>query len=243
MRPWITLALLLFTGLGQGRPCVRLVPFQAEFQVSRSGLQLGTLEIELRRDGEQAYHYSGHTRPGALVRLFYSDEIFETSQGRIEEGRVIPHSYLHRLQRVGEPEKLTRLEFDWSNRKVWSESDGTRWAQRIDPGGQDKLSMQLALRLDLAAGREQVSYRVADGGRIKTYHFRVVGRETIELPYGRLGCLRVRRSKDDQAPDYTIWVAPTLDYLPVKIERKRRSGRYRMELSTLLQPTQEGSAR
>ena len=225
--------LALSASLVHAAATLQLIPFQAQFSVSRNGIQLGRLELQLEISATGEYSYTGHTIPAPLVRLFYSDEIHETSHGRYQGDTIIPLQYEHRRLRQGEQEKLTRLDFDWADKKVWSESEGSRWAQAVTPGSQDKVSQQLALRLDLAAGKERTSYAVADGGRIKTYHFKVVGRETIKLPNGRLKCLRVRRSKGTRPPDYTIWIAPELDYLPVKIERKRSSGLYKMELLSL----------
>ncbi|MFI0459136.1 MAG: DUF3108 domain-containing protein, partial [Candidatus Thiodiazotropha endolucinida] len=98
---------------------------------------------------------------------------------------------------------------------------------------QDRLSQQLLVRLHLAEGREDISYQVADGGKIKRYRFLVEGEEDIETPFGQINCLRVRRSKESRKPDYTIWFAPALGYLPVQIERKRSGRLYRMVVETI----------
>jgi hypothetical protein len=223
----LTWALLL--PLTQGLAAVQLEPFEASFQVSRNGLILGTMDIRLTLDAEGAYSYSGHTRPGELLGLLISDEVHEVSEGSYLNDRIRPQRY-HYLQDNGERKKQTELQFDWPDGQVWTDSEGQRWAQTMDPNTHDKYSQQLALRLDLAKGAREVSYPVADGGKIKTYHYRVVGEAWIDLPYGRLKCLQVRRSKQDHPPDYVIWVAPSLNYLPVKIERKRSSGDYAIEL-------------
>jgi len=208
---------------------LQLEPFEARFQVSRNGLNLGTMDIRFSLDGQGGYVYTGHTKPSRLIGLFITDEVNETSEGSYRNDRIRPDRY-HYLQDNGKRKKQTDLEFDWPDGQVWTESEGKRWAQDLLPGTQDKYSQQLALRLDLAEGERQVSYPVADGGRIKTYHYRVVGEDSIELPYGRLKCLKLRRNKDDHPPDYIIWVAPELGYLPVKIERKRSSADYAIEL-------------
>jgi hypothetical protein len=219
----------LFLPLAEALDTLQLEPFEARFQVSRNGLILGTMDIRFALDGKGTYTYIGHTKPGKLIGLFISDEVHELSEGSYRNNRIRPDHY-HYLQDNGKRKKQTELEFDWSHGQVWTESKGHRWAQALSPDTHDKYSQQLALRLDLAKGTRQVSYPVADGGKIKTYHYRVVGEAVVDLPYGRLKCLQVRRSKDDHPHDYTIWIAPGLDYLPVKLERKRSSGDYAIEL-------------
>ena len=211
---------------------IGLEPFEASFEVTRNGLSLGYMDLQLSLNDAGEYSYSSQTRANAFVALFLSDTVRESSEGRIDGDRVLPQRYEYR-QSNRKREKLTLLEFDWDKGKVQTESEGTRWNQKLPEGTHDKYSQQLALRLDLARGKSSVSYPVADGGRIKTYHFRVEGEEFIETPRGRLKCLRVRRSKENKPADFTIWLAEKLDYLPVRLERKQSHGRYRMELATL----------
>ncbi len=233
LRYWLAgIPLLLCSSLLSAESPFQLRSFDAGFQVTNYGVPLGslTLQLTLTEGGEYLYH--AHTRPERLVDWFQTDEVQETSEGVLQNSSIVPHAYEYRLGN-GETRNLTRLQFDWPDQRVWTESGGTRWAQEISPGVQDKFSQQLAIRFDLANGRQQVSYQVADGGRLKRYQFRVVGREWIQTPLGRLKCLKVNRSKEGRAPDFTIWFAPSLDYLPVRIERDRFLGRYRMELKQL----------
>ena len=129
------------------------------------------------------------------------------------------------------------VEFDWNKQRVATTSKEITWFQEISNGTQDKLSQQLQVRIHLANGRQQISYQVADGGKLKTYRFQVVGEETIESDYGTYRCLKVKRSKSSNHSDYTIWFAPELGYFPIKIERTKGGKTYRMELDELSLPS------
>ncbi|MEN8167490.1 MAG: DUF3108 domain-containing protein [Pseudomonadota bacterium] len=230
---------LLVLGIGSLAPPLhaaaplQLKPFEAEFQVKRDGIPLGTLELRLALSSPQGYKYTSHTRPGPLIGWLISDEVQETSEGLYVDKQITPLTYEYRQGSGKVEKKHTLLNFDWSAGQVWTESEGVRWPQPIEPGVQDKFSQQLALRLDLASGKTLIGYAAADGGKIKTYRYKVTGEEFISVPYGRVKCLRVRRSKEAKAADSTIWVAPELGFFPVKIERRRTSGRYSMELRQL----------
>jgi hypothetical protein len=61
---------------------------------------------------------------------------------------------------------------------------------------------------------------VADGGRLKTYHFEWQGVETINIPAGTFDTVRLRRVHGKTTT--TIWCARKLNFLPVRIQQKKR---------------------
>jgi hypothetical protein len=224
----LILGALLFSISLAASPAQFFKPFSARFSVSRGALSLGDLELKLSLDAAGDYRYHAHTVPGLLARLFSGEEIVEESQGSLTPKAVIPAHYS--LQQAGNDEEDKEIRFDWRDEKAHTTSEGVTWSQHIDAGTQDRLSQQLMVRLHLAQGMRDMDYPVADGGKIKRYRFQVVGEEQVKTPYGRLRGLKVQRSKGNRAPDYTIWFAPDLDYLPVRIERRQKSGNYLMVL-------------
>ncbi|RLW61791.1 MAG: hypothetical protein B6D70_08670 [gamma proteobacterium symbiont of Stewartia floridana] len=217
-----------------------LKPFSAEFTVHRNILPLGrlTLSLELKPDG--SYIYTAHSQPSLLANLFSRNEVIEESQGLHLEGRVVPHRYTYRDK--DQPSENSEVSFDWQSAHAATTSQGVTWSQPIGDTTQDKLSQQLQVRLHLAEGSQQVSYQVADGGKVKTYHFQVVGEETVASSNHSFRCLRVERSKGDGASDYTIWFARELGYLPIKIERTQSGRLYRMVLDELHIPEESLAA-
>ena len=232
LRNWRLLLGLLLLGLSLTATAAPFFkPFSARFTVSRGGLPLGDLDVKLSLEAPDTYHYHAETIPGLLARLFTGDEIIEESSGRLTTNTVIPQRYS--LHQKGNEAEQTEIRFDWRDDKAQTTSEGVTWSQQIVAGTQDRLSQQLMLRLHLAQGFKDMSYPVADGGKIKSYRFQVVGEEPVKTPYGSQRCLKVQRSKGTHPPDYTIWFAPDLDYLPVRIERRQKSGTYRMSLEKL----------
>ncbi|PUB86930.1 MAG: DUF3108 domain-containing protein [gamma proteobacterium symbiont of Ctena orbiculata] len=210
---------------------LQLKPFSAGFSVKRNLLPLGELRLELSLNEQGDYAYQAHTRPGMLAGWFSADEVIEESRGHLRPGTIQPIHYSYRDQ--ADESESSVLEFDWGSGEVHTTSGGIRWSQPIARETQDRLSQQLLVRLHLAQGRRQITYQVADGGKIKQYHFRVDGEDQIDTPYGEMRCLRVLRSKGTRKPDYTIWFAPQLDYLPVRIERQQSGRLYRMVLDEI----------
>ncbi len=212
---------------------LELKPFSATFSVKRNLIPLGELALEFTLDEQGGYTYHAHTQPGMLAGWFSGAEIDEESRGQLSSDGIRPLHYTFRD--LSEERESLVVKFDWHEGEVDTTSSAITWSQPITPGTQDRLSQQLLVRLHLAQDRRAMTYQVADGGKIKSYHFRVEGEEEIETPYGLIPCIRVKRSKEERKPDYTIWFAPQLDYLPVRIERQQSGRLYRMVLDELVQ--------
>lgn len=206
-------------------------PFIASFSISRGVMPLGDLELKFSLTPEGEYSYHAHTQPGILAGWFNGEETMEESHGIQHPEGIRPNEYRFR-QEVDEADNA-QIRFDWAAAKAYTTSGGVTWAQAIEPDTQDRLSQQLQVRLDLSQGKRIMEYQVADGGKLKLYRFEVIGEETIKTPYGKMDCLKVAHSKGSRPPEHTIWFAPQLDYLPVKIERKLAGRRFLMELEEL----------
>lgn len=209
-----------------------LRPFSAEYQLRRGSVVFGKVLVSLSIAADGEYHYQARTLTAGLAAVLRSDEVTETSEGRIEGDRVIPQRYLYRHQRAENPRQL-KLEFDWQSGRVINHSASGRWSMSIPTNTQDKFSQQLALMLQVRQDRRQIEFPVADGGRLKAYRFDRQGEEVVETAAGRFPTVRLARSKDAKPSQSSLWLAPDLNYLPLQIERRGDSGMVLMELLSI----------
>ena len=207
-------------------------PFDATYSLSRNGIHLGANRLQLERNGD-AWRYASTITPGGLISLFVADTVEEESHWRLHDGAIRPLSYrYHRFG--GKKERRVELSFDWNDRQVVNDVGGDRWSMAIPAGTLDKLVYQVAIMLDLGRGERKMTYAIADGGRLKHYHLKVTGEETLETPLGPLRTLRVERTKESSKKTTRLWCAPELRYLPVKIEQVKKEGEtLRMTIESL----------
>ncbi len=98
--------------------------------------------------------------------------------------------------------------------------------------------MQVALRkiLSDAGGTlptQPIDLVVVEDDKEKTYSFRVIGRESLQTPIGNLEAVRLDRI-DDSKRQLRLWLATSLDYLPIKVEQQRGKGAItRLKIETL----------
>ena len=210
----------------------QLMPFTAEYSLSRGFLKLARVEVTLELDDQGAYRYSARTTPVGLAAILHSDQISEISSGIITREGVIPQSYQYRHQNSDNPRSVD-LSFDWQALRVTNSLAGSSWSMQISPGTQDKFSQQLALMLSLAAGKRRVEFPVADGGRTKNYSYHVQTEESVDVGAGSFHALKVVRSKNRRPSQASLWLAPKLNHLPVIVEKNDKEGRYLMKLSRI----------
>lgn len=210
-------------------PQVAMQPFQATYKVRVGNIAAGEVKVslELTRDG--GYRYSQHSVPQGLAAFLTSTEVTEVSEGHIDGHQVIPARYNYQREK-SKKAKRVQLQFDWQNGQVTDHAAQPKWSLKVPAGTQDKFSKQLAMVFAMNDAQRDVSFPVADRGRIKTYHFRPKGKETVKIGDKSYSTIRVDRSKNDKPTSGTLWVAPKLHYLPVKVEKPERGNTFVMEL-------------
>jgi len=212
----LTLLSLMFTsGLRAGA-----VPddFTAMYAISLNNFVIGESEIKLTAQSNSKYLYTSNTHSTGLARLFRSDLVKESSQFDIHRKHIRPHEY--RFDHTGsKKQRHALLLFDWKEMKVSNTVEGHTWEMEIPQNALDKLVVQIAVMADLAANKTKLSYNIADGGKLKEYHFAVIGKETIRVPAGEFEVLKIERLRKDNDRTTYLWCAPSLNYLPVRIEQ------------------------
>lgn len=89
----------------------------------------------------------------------------------------------------------------------------------------DPLSTQLALQMDIADGKKQMTYKVIEDNEIDTYQFKVVGSEEIETPVGKLATVKVERVRNANSKRQSyIWFAKDWNYTVVKLYHLEKNG-------------------
>lgn len=207
---------IFFSTATQAADSGAIKAFQATYTVTSEG------SISLK--GESTRSLSQNKQQWLLQSeasaLFAS--IKESSLFSIEQSQITPHQYSYNRKVLGKTRKAN-LSFDWKAQTVTNDVENKPWKMEIQPGVLDKLSYQLQLQADVAAGKQQFKYEVADGGHLKTYSFAVTGEETIDTPAGSFKSIRVERVYKDKKDRQTlIWFAPALDFQLVKLFRKEK---------------------
>jgi len=149
-----------------------------------------------------------------------------------EQAQLVPSSYQYHRTGLGK-DRHADLSFDWQNKIVTNDVQNNPWEMSIPDRVLDKLSYQVQLRSDLINQRPVLSYQVADGGRLKTYHFEIMGEEVLNTPLGQFHTVKVKRTRSTRKKRETyLWLAKDWDYLLVRLQQIEKGGkRYEINLA------------
>ncbi|HEX5314136.1 MAG TPA: DUF3108 domain-containing protein, partial [Gammaproteobacteria bacterium] len=121
----------------------------------------------------------------------------------------------------GHPDHNETISFDWDNDRAHDIRGGKEKLIPIAPGMLDRLTAQLEISRELAAGVPLTEpYLVVKGGEINAYHLRRDGQKKIDTPTGRFDTTVVVREDPDSHSTTVFWLAPQYRWLPVKIEQR-----------------------
>lgn len=228
LRPWAAvwalLAALLCTPLARaGDPAPQ--GFEALYRVEQAGLSLGEMRRSLRRRADGDYVYESLSRATGLAALLVRESVLERSVWRLRDGDAQPLRY-EEEKTGGERDALSRVDFDWPRGMAIGAGSGGAWEMAVTPAVQDRLLYQFSLVLDLRRGASgPLEYSVADGGSLKHYRFRRLGEESLEGPLGRYQTVKLQHVREDKRRVTTLWCAPALDFMPVRVDQERDGSR------------------
>ena len=210
--------------------------FVATYAVNYRSLGAGTITFTFARDAASGhYHFETRPDPSTLARLFVSRRAVERSVMDIDAQGVRPlHWTLDdgTSGRKGDGE----LHFDWIDRRVSGEVETESVDLPIEAGLQDRSSLQIAVSTALLRGREPGTIPLVDDNRIKHYSYVLKGPESRPTKLGTFDTLMYESSRPGSSRVSRLWLAPELDFLPVRAEQIRK-GRTEtvMELTSLQQ--------
>jgi len=193
-------------------------PYSALYKLEADGMPVGKLERTLGRAAEDgSFILKSKTYTTGFLSIFVKDRINEESQFRISGGKVVPLSYHYLKKKKG---KLIeeRITFNSTSGYILSNFNDGKQEFPIIGNESDKLLYQYRIREALRRGETDLQYQVVDRMNLRPYLFKVGALEKLETEVGALEVVRVERINEGKRKT-TLWFAPSLDYLPVKIEQ------------------------
>jgi len=201
-----------------------IAPFEVVYDVGNHLINAGTAQLSLTQEDE-LWTYSLNTKPRGILKLAGKGKITETSTIRLpeENGKLLiqPQTYIYRQD--DERRRAVDATFDWDNNSITHLYRGKESTDTFDTPVIDRLSATLLIMNALRQNFESMELQVFDTGRVKSVTFTNTGTEILETPLGQIHTLRVtNRSTTGGSRETTTWFAPELDYVPVRIEQRKR---------------------
>ena len=201
-----------------------IAPFEAVYEVGNNFISAGDARLRLSNKGN-LWEYSLDIKPKGVFKLAGKGRINEKSTFTLVEsdGEVFlqPQSYQYRQD--DERRRKVNARFDWENDTVTYEYRGKTVTESFADPLLDRLTATLLIMNALRHDFQQAELPVFDSAKIKQVKFVNEGHEPLRTRQGRIDTIRVsNRNATGGSRETITWFAPSLDYLPVKIEHKKR---------------------
>lgn len=201
-----------------------LAPFEVVFEVGNNLITAGTASLLLEKN-DDTWRYSLTTKPRGVFKLAGKGNISEVSTFATVESDdellLQPQTYQFRQDK--ERRRAVDATFDWDEKYINHVYRGNEVKDTFTDPVLDRLTVTLLIMNALRHDFEQTELPIFDTGRIKAVEFIKSGTESLETPLGNIETIKVmNRNATGGSRETTTWFAPTLDFLPVKIEHRKR---------------------
>ncbi|MCU0975884.1 MAG: DUF3108 domain-containing protein [Steroidobacteraceae bacterium] len=230
--PALAAYLLSFASLSAAAATPALAPFVADYAVSYGSMNVGTSRFELKPGaGPGRWIFESRSDAQGLARLIASGRLVQTSWLTVDGAEVRPQRFRFD-DGASRKKEDANLAFDWQAGRVTGDAKGQPVDLAVAPGTQDPVSSQLAMMVALLAGREPANLPMIDGGQLRETEVKFERRERVTTPAGEFETLVYTSRRPGGRRVTWMWLTPSLQYLPVRMEQVRDGKRaFHMQLT------------
>lgn len=220
------LGLVLLVAAGACSPLAGAAGLRAHeitYRTSFKGIGAGDIQLTLKPEAQpDTWLYETRAFPNFLASFVVNPQSLERSWFRVSAQGVEPLRYT--LTDGGnDHSEDTDVRYDWSRRHVTGSARGKPIDLALEPGTQDAMSIRAAMLVELLAGREPREFSMLDGREVKDYVYARSGTAKLKTALGEIDTVIFtsdRKNSDGRGRTWRFWYAPSLDYLPVRIEQR-----------------------
>lgn len=198
-------------------------PFQASYQFSYNGKNVGSATRTLSKSGNNWTYVFAAKAAGMASAT-------ETSRFTFDNGKISSSSF-SRTSKVLVHNNTLNINFHPNSKTISTKKDdqSRSFAWRSDV--LDELNAELQLREDLKGAGLKSQYHLVDAKEIESRRFVKQGTENIKTNYGTFSTVKVVMKHDKPGRETIFWLAPKLDYLPVKVSHVDKKTSYGLLLT------------
>lgn len=198
-------------------------PSSANYNFTVEDKYKGTATRTLSKSGN-VWKYNVNARVAGVASASQSS-VFAISGNSVAPTKA---STTYKLFGVG---RTHNLNFNAGKKQVASTYKGKTINMNMAQQAFDDLSLEVQIRQDLLNGKFSGNYYMAKKDKIEKTPFKNSGTTKITVPAGTYNTVRVDRIHDDNSRSTSFWLAPSLDYLPVKVSQINDGKKMDLELT------------
>lgn len=230
MHAYVKTALIatsFIASVGLSTSAIALAPFQASYQFAYNGKNVGTATRVLQQQNNQwVYSFS--------AKALGVGSATETSRFSFNHGQIASQSF-NRSSKILVHNRSMSINFNPSSKLINTKKDKKARSFAWQAGVLDELNAELQVREDLKKNALKAQYFIADAKEVEGRKFVRQGNEQVKTPAGTYNTVKVVMQHGGKNRQTVFWLAPQLDYLPVKVTHKDEDASYSLNLTKFSQ--------
>jgi hypothetical protein len=195
-----------------------LRPFEASYSWTWHGMTVAVSSLKLEQR-DDTWVYRSKSEPRGLGKMF-SERPTQESVIRVTDAGTQPLSY-KADDGTSATNRDANVTFDWDHQRVTGVYEDAKVDMALQPGVQDDLSVQIALMVELLRGRTPDKFLMIDKNTVREYRYVREGEETLSTAIGQIPTIIYRSQKQNSPRVTRFWCAPSLGFVPLRVEQKR----------------------
>ncbi|MEG0482676.1 MAG: DUF3108 domain-containing protein [Acinetobacter sp.] len=199
-------------------------PFQASYDFAYNGKNLGSATRTLSKNGNN-WTYVFAAKAAAIASAS------ETSRFSFANGQINSNSFSRTSKVLVHNDTMT-INFNPNTKTINTKKKDQPRSFAWKAGALDELNAELQVREDLKGSGLKSNYLIADAKGLDSRRFVKQGTETIKTATGTYNTVKVVLTHDNGEKSSIFWLAPQLDYLPVKMSHVDGKTSYNLTLKS-----------
>lgn len=212
---------LLFAGYSS--QAMAMSPFQASYQFQYNGKNMGSATRTLSKAGNN-WNYVFAAKAGLIASAT------ESSNFSLNGKQIVSNSF-SRSSKILVHNNTMSIKFNPSAKTINTMKDKEARSFAWKAGVLDELNAELQIREDLKSSGLKSNYLMSDAKGIDDRKFVKQGTETIKTNYGSFSTIKVVMKHSKPGRETIFWLAPKLDFLPVKVTHQDKDSSYGLLLT------------
>lgn len=208
---------------GYSSQALAMSPFQATYQFAYNGKNLGSATRTLKKSGNN-WNYVFAAKAGAIASAT------ETSNFSLNDNQIISNNF-SRSSKILIHNNTMNIKFNRSANTITTSKNKENHSFAWKSGVLDELNAELQIREDLKSSGLKSTYWLADAREVEARKFIKQGNEQVKTNYGTFDTIKVVMKHDKPGRETIFWLAPKLDYLPVKVTHEDKKTSYGLLLT------------
>ena len=186
--------------------------YSARYEIYHNNFYVGHTNRKLTKE-KDFFVFSSVSETAGIASWFADITITETSKLKITNNNLTFYSFDYQINKNGKKESY---QLNLKNAQQFYNSHKKQLFP-VTQHLQDTHGFTVAIMYDLKNGKREMTYELAKKNKLDKYQLKFIKNEALATSSGKISTLKMEYFNPKKNQRVTIWCAPDMDFLPIRI--------------------------